>query len=122
MTKRGFTLVEVVSSFIIVGLALVGVMRLFSMGSKTNPIKTDSLIVRNLVQSKIEEIRCKNYSDVVAEAAAACPGYPLYTCQVDVELYDNPPLDLKKVDVIVSWTLMSGGTHQEKITTLVADY
>lgn len=55
--KRGLTLIEVVVSIFIVAFMLVGMMRLYSLGSIQSEIVRHKMMAINLAQAEIENMR-----------------------------------------------------------------
>ncbi len=54
---KGFTLIEVLISVAIVGLALVGMLEMFTVASKGGKISENLSIATNLAQERMEEIK-----------------------------------------------------------------
>jgi len=122
MKKQGFSLFEVLASFVIVGVALVGVMKMFSMASTVGVFKKDAIMVSNLMQRKIEEIKCKKFSVDVSESGTVYAGFPSHSFDVTqtINYLSNP--FLKRVSVTVLWNDPSGIVQQETIPFFVADH
>ncbi len=72
--QRGLTLIEASVSAAVVGIALLGILRLQMQLTKDNadsPVRTAAL---NAAQQKIEELRAKKYEEI---SAAGSPDNPL---------------------------------------------
>lgn len=72
--QRGLTLIEASVSAAVVGVALLGILRLQMQLTKDNadsPVRTAAL---NAAQQKIEELRAKKYEEI---SAADRPDNPL---------------------------------------------
>ncbi len=119
--KQGFTLIEVVASLVIVGIALVAILRMFSFGSRSNISNQDRVIACNLLQRKVEEIKCKDFSTDVTESGISYTNFSDYTLNVSQITPYNANSYLKRVDVDVNWANPLG-SQSETMSTLVADY
>ena len=119
---RGFTLIEVVSSIIIIGLALVATLSMFSIGSRSNALIQQKVIAYNLLQRKLEEASTKPFSTDVGESSVTYSGYSDYSLdltQTDSYLSNSK---LKRLVASISWTNPYGKSQTETISMLVADY
>lgn len=131
MKEKAFTLIEVVASLVIVGIALVAMLGMFSLGSRSNVFNQDRVIACNLLQRKLEEVKCKTFGNINSndDDEVITVNTSAYTLNVEVDplkvdLTDfagaDPPL--KRVTVTVSWATPSGGSKTETVSTLIADY
>jgi prepilin-type N-terminal cleavage/methylation domain-containing protein len=121
MKNRGFSLMEVLASMAIVGIALVAIMLAFSLGGREVVTRREELIALNVMRGKMEEIKCKKFSDVIDQSAVPCTELPSCLYQV-VTVPAGPPLvTLKKVELSLQWLSADGSTQSRKLTTLVGD-
>ena len=119
--KSGFSLVEVVCSFIVVGVSLVAILGTFFLGTKGNTFKERQMVACDLLQRKVEEIKCKKFATPVAETNTNYTDFPDYHFDVtELVGYDSNPY-LKKVTVIVGWENPFGVSQQESLIFLVSD-
>jgi len=95
------------------------------MSTKGNDYVKDSVLVPNLMQMKIEEIKAKLDDDFTAnvnESSSPHPMYPDYVIAVTESVnWDTNPY-IKNFRVDVNWTNSTGMTSQESMYFLKADY
>jgi len=123
---NGFTLVEVISSIVVMALSVLALMRLFSILAESVAYRQHSVMASNLAQRKMEEVKAIKKNDfnatVIDLAGSSYSGFPQYTLYV----WEAPNYltfaYLKRIDVTVSWGHSSGGTSSETISTVIADY
>jgi len=123
MKKNGFSLVEVVASFVIVGLAIIGVMQMFAMDAFTSVLREDSLAVVNLMRQKVEELKFKPFKeDVTDVSGTSSTGFEDYVFTVEqINEWEGNPF-LKKIEVTATWNSFKGTQRQEEVSFLKADY
>jgi type II secretory pathway pseudopilin PulG len=112
--EEAFTLIEVVASLIIIGVALVAILGMFYVGSKTGKMNEDRLIAYNLLQRKMEEVRAKSFTNIAGAINQNYSGFTDYTLDTTVT---NISSNLKKVEVSVEWLDVFGRTRVETIAT-----
>ena len=117
MTRKGFTLLEVLLAVTLFATGVVMVTGLFSTGliSSVDPEMTG--IAMALAEKKIEEIRNLNFdTGIIPEAKAVVtdvPGITGFQRSVDVT---TPNTDLKQVTVSVYWSYKGSETTTSLIT------
>ncbi|HLF17543.1 MAG TPA: prepilin-type N-terminal cleavage/methylation domain-containing protein [Candidatus Omnitrophota bacterium] len=121
MKRGGFTLVEVMAAMVIVGVAFVSILGMYTVGiriSRQNRQKTEAY---NLLTRKLEEIKPANFATNVNQAGFQYSGFPQYTLGVTqtAPFLGNP--NLKRIEVGVSWNNSFGNLQAETIITLKAN-
>lgn len=73
---RGFTLIEVLISALIVGIAAVGLALMYSTGNTWMVAMGDDRIALGLAEQKIEQLRARGFANVPVGSPATrpCPG------------------------------------------------
>ena len=126
LSRKGFTILEVLIAFVLVGTAVVAVMETFGRGfSGTGEVENYSLAL-SLAQERLEEIKNTAFASVVSDASPQnVPGYSsTFTRQVSVVTNDNSTpcgnsVDLKRVTVMTFWTVPKGQTSVNLTTCIV---
>jgi prepilin-type N-terminal cleavage/methylation domain-containing protein len=120
--SKGFTLIEVVASLVLISTFFVAILGVFQAGMRINQVNQERIIAYNLMQRKLEEIKTYdfivNVDDLAGSPFASFPGYILKVRQV-VPHAGNPML--KKVVVDIEWASYAGGNSSDSITFLIAD-
>jgi Tfp pilus assembly protein PilV len=137
-TKRGVTLIEAVLAIAIIGAGLIGVMMVFSGGTKSALVSDQSIIASNLAREKMEQIVAdrvnKGYATTIAtnySDGALGGNYSAYTRNVTITEVDPnqttanddflvalPGSGYARVTVVVGW----GASESVKLETLLANY
>lgn len=123
MKKDGFSLIEVLCSIVVVSVALVTTLGTFNMINQHYVLHQDRLMSSVLLQRKIEEIKCKNFDDVLTEGyPVTYPGYEDYPLYVEVlDSFDSDP-ELKKVEAFIYWGADSATRRgQEHVVTVIGN-
>lgn len=118
---KGFSLIELLATVVIIGVMAVSVMNLYSFGSGMNFLVEEDLSVANLLQYKIEEIRCQPFAKDITVTDQVITGfgkYKLSTTQT-VPYLGNPYL--KKVHVSCFYPSGVGVNKTEQIDFLIAN-
>ncbi|KKR21754.1 MAG: hypothetical protein UT48_C0004G0010 [Parcubacteria group bacterium GW2011_GWE2_39_37] len=128
--KRGFSLLELITAFSILGLVTIALLQAFPFGLAANREAENNSVASYLAQQKIEDLGSVAYSDLnvgVIEPKNSIPNYPGFQRQSVVSYVDGnlneivSDLDLKKISTTVYYT--SPQSQTEKIfnlTTLVS--
>lgn len=122
MQKKGFSLIEVVASFAIVGISMVALVKMLSLANANTTLNQKRVVAANLLQRKIEEIKCKSFGKDVTESNFSYTGFPDYRLSVTESVNYLSLADLKRVDVAINWATAIGISHQEAISTLIANH
>lgn len=121
MRNRGFSLVEVVASLVVMSIAMVAILGLFSYTNHYNAYKKERLIASNLLRRKIEELQCYDFTYNLNTLFGAYSEYPTYDLFVmETTNYASNP-NLKKVEVTVAWPSVYWGAQSEAVLFLVSD-
>jgi type II secretory pathway pseudopilin PulG len=141
-TCCGVTLIEAVLTIAIIGAGLLGVMYMFSGGTRSSLLADQNIVAANLAREKIEQIIAdranKGYATTIATSYSdgqLTGSYSVYTRNVtiqekdpdadggDDDFLDNCAIPAcqgyARVTVTVSW---NGGNNIVKEETLIADY
>jgi len=119
LSKRGFTLVELMVAVAILGIASVGIFQAFSVGFQSMADAKYRTVATNIAQEKLEEV--KNSVKV------AYPYYSTDTQEVSGTTYTvivvthTQADNLEKVYVTVSWHDRQGNEKNVQLETLVYD-
>lgn len=115
ITRRAFTLLEILITLIIMVLGVVFVVGLFSTGLVSSYDAESTTVAMNLAQQRMEEFKNLDFdTEVVDEAKADIVGFPGFQREVIVS---EPQIDLKKVIVKTYWTYKS-----DEISVALATY
>lgn len=115
--KRGFTLLEVLITLIILAVGVIAISQAFSAGlfAATDVENVD--LALNIARAKIEEIKNTDFVGLVDSGPSPDPNFSNFNVTVDVAEGQNP----MQVDVTVAWNV-KGGQTGITLTTLVTDY
>ncbi len=126
--QKGFTLIETIITLVVLSIAAVGVLSVFSSGMKGS---TDPLLLSqglHLAQEKMEETkvlqRAGGFPAVVAGSGTFPAPFNAYSwvCAVDcvdAALNPAPCTEYKRVTVTVSW---NSGAESLSLVTLITNY
>lgn len=107
-TKKGFTLLEVLLTIILITAGFTALMQAFSAGIFTSADNENELIAMNLAQEKMEDLRNRSYANVTNEAKAPVAGFSAFEREVSISTAPPLPAGLKQVTTTVSWNAGSG--------------
>ena len=115
--ERGLTLSEMLVAITILGVAVIGLMGMFSTAQMNYIGAGKETKALNLAQQKVEEVRSKKWATIANEPLTNFPSpNNQYKYKVDVE---TPGVDIKKVTVTV--TFKFGQSEKEvKLITMVS--
>ena len=74
--ERGIALLEVLTTSVIVLIAMIGLALLFSMGSSFVAAEGGERVALFLAQQRLEELRAVGFARAVAQAERPVPGFP----------------------------------------------
>ena len=101
-SQKGVTLVEILLAAGILGVVLVGQLKLFIVCSGLSNISGNLTVATAAAQSKLEEIRGHEYSDIVTDYSGATFDLTDLTGKGVVYVDSSNP-DLLEIEVVVSW-------------------
>lgn len=122
--NAAFTLPEVLIAVMIVGVALVGMLRLFVYCSSLVKTAEGMALALAEAQNKLEEIRNHPYASIPTDyASGGTPGDTFALTQVagagTVAIDNSNPL-LLNIDIVVTWQDKNGRTLSSTLSTLLA--
>ncbi len=97
--KEGFTLIEVIVAMAILGISLVMVMQLFSMGLKSAKASCDYTIAVVHAKDKLEELS----QTLVNDSGEFEDGFQWETTVEDYKELEENIYKLKKIIVKITW-------------------
>lgn len=129
--ERGFTLIEMIVAMVIIGVAVTGVLSVFSQGvrNSSDPIVRKQMLV--VAQELMEEVALKPYAVQSNAAPAACArdtfndvsdynGYASTGQVCDIEGTAIPALRGMSVSVAVVQQALAGVAEAKRITVMVS--
>ena len=117
MTRRGFTLLEVLLATIVFVVGVTAVIQAFSIGIYATGDVENVNIATNIAQGKMEEIVNTPFANIVNSGPTPDANFPRFFVTVVATTGNNPML----VGVTVSWNA-KGAQTSVVLTTLVANY
>ena len=118
--KRGFTLVEVLVTLVVVTGGMTALLMAFSYALSTSRNIEEEAAAINIANAKMEDIRNTTYQSIqnsTEDSSAIISGLTGYT----VTTVTTKPANPAQVSVTVSWAA-KGGTASIALMTLAADY
>jgi type IV pilus assembly protein PilV len=116
---KGFTLLEILISLVLIVVGLVALMAAMSAGICADADLEYSLIALNLANEKLEELKDIDYSFVVSATESSISGFAFVDDRIVTVSEVNP--DLKDVQVEVRWT-QKGGQQSVNVRAYIANY
>ncbi len=117
LTKRGFTLLEVLIAIVILTIGAVSIIRAFSTGMFASTDIENVDLALDLAQERVEYIKGIGYG-FTGDTKNLVPGFSVFQRQATATvLWPN----LKRINVTVYWN-MKGGETSITLTTYVANY
>lgn len=114
---KGFTLLEVLITVIILTVGIVTILWAFSAGMyATTDIENVDLAL-NIAQSNMEEIKNTSFANLQDSGPTADPNFANFNVSVNVAEGQNP----MQVDVTVAWQV-KGGQASISLATLITNY
>lgn len=114
---KGFTLLEVLITVIILTVGIVAILWAFSAGMyATTDIENVDLAL-NIAQAKMEEIKNTPFANLQDYGPTADPNFANFNVSVNVAEGQSP----MQVDVTVAWQV-KGGQTSISLTTLITNY
>ncbi|MEE8638345.1 MAG: prepilin-type N-terminal cleavage/methylation domain-containing protein [Candidatus Margulisiibacteriota bacterium] len=122
--KRGFTLVELIISIVVIAIIMYAAIGIFvASGAKGVNVEVFT-VAQSLAENKLEQAMAQDFGDVTDEAEANFSGdlnqysYEIVMDYVSGEALDTPvgsPTDYKKIRVLIRHDLLGAPTSLESI-------
>ena len=122
MKKDAFTIVEVLAAIVVVGLSLVAVMSMISMGHAQNQLDKERLIAADLLVRKMEEIKSIGFANAANQTNFTYSGYSNFPLDVTITANYSGNANLMKVDTTVRWMNIYNISESHQVSTLLANY
>jgi type II secretion system protein I len=119
LSKKGFTLVELMVALAILGIAAIGIFQAYTVGFQSMTDSKDRTVATNIAQKKLEEI--KN------SVSVAYPYYSIGYQELNGKTFtiivatNSKEENLEQVYVTVSWKNRNGIEKNVQLETLVYD-
>lgn len=124
MKDSGFTFIELILIIVIVGIAIIPLVQIFTTSLKGGAEAEANTIALELAQEKMEEIRELSFSTVSNSSGSFKIPFTSYSYQVTVSYVDGnfstsaPATNYKKVEVRVTHTSGVSST----LTTVISNH
>jgi len=115
---EGFTLFEVMMAVLVLGTALVGLVRMLDLGRLGLDADTKRVAALSLLRHEAALVKARGYESLANEAATSVAAEPGYARSLSVVYAGG---GLKLVTVTVSWKSPTGKVVSESAQLLVAD-
>ena len=117
-SRAGFTLLEVMMAVLVLGTALVALVRMLSLGRMSAEADGKRVVALSILRNEAALVRARGYQNLTSLAAAPVESDTDYSRSIAVT---NAGSGLKEVTVTVSWESPTGRTASESIQIVVAD-
>jgi prepilin-type N-terminal cleavage/methylation domain-containing protein len=120
-STRGFTLLEVLMTVVLIAVGITALVIAFSRGIAASADVSSAHTAASLAQLKLEEVQNTAFASIASEARAAVSGFTGFDREVTVTASPgSTDANLKQVDIIVYWTV-KGGEISQTVTSFVAN-
>lgn len=117
---RGFTLIEMIITIVVIGVGLAGILLVFQtvVKSSADPLVTKQLI--NIAEAQLEGEMLREFNDVTGGSCTMCP--PGYTASINVAspTSDWESIPANKVKVVT--VVVTHGTQTFELISYRTDY
>ncbi len=113
---KGFTLLEVLLTIILVVVGFVALMQAFSVGLSAGDEEAEFVAI-HLAQQRMEDLRNRSYANVINGTENPVPGFSGFSRAVTVSTAFPLPAGLKEVTITVSW----GSPFTVSLVTYISD-
>lgn len=123
--NAGFSFIDLMLAMVVLTIGVLAMADLQVIASRSNNSSRSTSAALNVATDKMEEIKDKVFTSIVAEAPKPVtvldpPRPPMtFTRQVTVAI-DTPIAGSKTVTVIVTWSDSAGKTHTIPMATVIA--
>jgi len=111
--NKGMTIIETLIALVVVAIAIIGILSGIYQSDRFNTMAKNRLKADQIAESKMEELRNMNYSDILSGSPAG-NSLPDGTTTVLV----TEQTEGKVVKVTVDWTKMGNGPAEELVTLI----
>ncbi|SON50392.1 prepilin-type N-terminal cleavage/methylation domain-containing protein [Vibrio tapetis] len=127
--QGGFSLIEVLISFLLLGVGVLGLLKMQSTLAVQSEYATRSLIALDLAQSKMQWFRTRSisggdntiaFSSITDLSVTTLDGYHLYW-KIEAGT-GNTQHSIKRIQVVSSWQDRFGKTQQVELESLLSQY
>jgi len=118
LSKKGFTLIELMVAIVILAIAAIGIFQAFTTSFQAMADAKDRTVATNIAQKKLEEVKNKLVDYPYYNIATQEINDKTYTIIVVTNSIED---NLEKVYVTVSWTNRKGNEKNVQLETLVYD-
>ena len=119
--KKGFTLIEITLTILIIVIVSIGIVSIFSHGFTVSTETREISIATQAAQEEIECIRDMAFGSITSSSFTTS-GFTHLTNPVGtvtVDTYIAGENDIKKVTVTVNWTSAGGRSLTKSLVTLI---
>ena len=116
--RAGFTLLEVMMAVLVLGTALVALVRMLALGRLSEEADAKRVVALSILRHEAELVRARGYDSVATEATTPVAGAPGYSRSMTAVYVGG---GLKWVTVTVYWTSPTGTSVSESVQLLMGD-
>jgi Tfp pilus assembly protein PilV len=116
--RAGFTLFEVMLAALVLGTALVALVRMLDLGRVSLEADAKRAVALSLLRREVELVRARGYDALATEAAQALADAPDYSRSVTAVYAGG---GLKLVTVTITWDSPTKDAVSESVQFVVAD-
>ena len=122
--EKGFTFIELIMVILIVGIAIIPLIQMFTTSLKGSADTEATSIALELAQDKMEETKQLGFAAIASTSGTFASPFTAYSYQVTMSYVDSglsssgSPTDYKKVEIKVTHTSGTSTT----LTTVVSNH
>ena len=119
MSKKGFSLLEILIALAVMLVGIVGVMSLFPVGLRASKVAENYTLAAILAQQKIDEAKLTGFASLgdVVDTPFLSPDNNFSWAQI----VSTPLSNLKQITITIRWSDL-GSTRKEDFVTYRANY
>ncbi len=114
LNNRGITLIEVIVTVAIIGLALIPTMDIFVAGKRNSSVAGGETTAVNLAQEKLEDALNSDFNSLVSGTGNFGAGFPGYHYEIE-SVADSSYL--KRITVTVFYNIAGGVAREVTVST-----
>ena len=120
LTKKGFSLIELMVAVAILALAIFGIFQAYSVGFMGMADARDRTVATNYLQQTIEDFKNMNFNKVKDEPITLIPGTKFHRGSIILDLEkQGEEVTLKRVITQIRWMDRAGKIKTEEASTLL---